>query len=279
MTRLDRALVERGLCPSRTAAVRAIEEGRVRVSGRQALRPAKNVDDADEITIERVERYVSRAARKLIHLLNEQPDLRVEDRTCLDVGASTGGFTQVLLERGAKRVVALDVGHGQLHPLVRSDSRVIPIEGENARYLTRERLRDRIAESGRWHGADPDEIDLVVADLSFISITQVLPSVRGAVSEGSSFVTLIKPQFEVGRLGVKEGIVRDPVLAADALERVVWSAWDAGLGLEHITESPILGTHGNREFIARFEAAATGSHRHPEAWIETVRALAGVSKY
>lgn len=271
--RLDVALVRRGLSPSRTAAARAIDAGLVRVDGEQAIRAALKVGESQSIELERVDRHVSRAARKLIAALDAAPDLDLGGRLCLDVGASTGGFTQVLLERGAARVIALDVGHAQLHPLIRSDPRVAPVEGENARFLTPARLEARVAETGRWAPIRAQDVSLVVADLSFISLGHVVPAVRGAVSPDADWILLVKPQFEVGRQGVREGIVADRRLAADAVERVLWMAWDEGLELRSLLPSPILGTHGNREYLARFASAERSPGRDPGQWSDEVRAL------
>lgn len=275
--RLDVALVSRGLARSRTAAARAIEAGLVRIDGDPVVRAAVKVGPEQELSVDAIDRHVSRAALKLIAMLDHEEargePVRLAGRSALDVGASTGGFTQVLLERGAERVVALDVGHGQLHPLVRSDVRVVPVEGENARYLTAEGLARRIAETRRWPDADPRAIDLVVADLSFISLTQVIPAVRASVAAEAEWIVLVKPQFEVGRQGVRAGIVADRRLAADAVERVIWSAWDEGLGLEALIASPIAGTHGNREYVARLAPAEGIPGRHPQEWADRIRGL------
>jgi 23S rRNA (cytidine1920-2'-O)/16S rRNA (cytidine1409-2'-O)-methyltransferase len=182
-------------------------------------------------------------------------------RLALDVGASTGGFTQVLLERGATRVVALDVGHGQLAPPVLGDERVTLVEGENARDLTRERLHTITG------GAVPD---LVVADLSFIPLPLVLPALVGSVGLDADFVLLIKPQFEVGRSGVREGIVRDPGLRADAVSGVLWAAWDLGLGTAGVLPSPIIGGSGNHEYLAHLSA---GAGSNPTEWMQQVAAI------
>ncbi len=184
-------------------------------------------------------------------------------RLCLDVGASTGGFTQVLLERGASRVIALDVGHGQLAASVRSDDRVSVVEGCNARYLTAETLRQEsgVAESPT----------LVVGDLSFIGLPVVLPALVATVGLGADFVLLIKPQFEVGRTGIREGIVREPGLREDAINGVLWAAWDLGLPTAGVLPSPIAGNAGNREYLV-WLSAAVGSN--PTEWRGEVSALA-----
>jgi 23S rRNA (cytidine1920-2'-O)/16S rRNA (cytidine1409-2'-O)-methyltransferase len=162
----------------------------------------------------------------------------------------------VLLERGAREVLALDVGHGQLHPSIRSDPRVRVIEGANARYLTAPSLADL--------SGTAEVPDLVVADLSFISLTTVLPALVDTVGTSVDMILLVKPQFEVGRTGIREGVVRDPKLRRDAVERVLWSAWDLGLSTAGLLPSPIAGSSGNREYLVWFsEAAGT----NPTEWL------------
>lgn len=177
--------------------------------------------DDQDVAVAALDHYVSRGAHKLLAALESFRSVRVEGAHALDVGASTGGFSQVLLEKGAASVVALDVGHSQLAPRLRSDERVRVVEGFNARDMTRERL----AEAARSDIAP----DLVVSDVSFISLTMVLPAVASSVSPDADFIVLVKPQFEVGRTGIREGIVRDPALRREALSDVLWSAWDVGL--------------------------------------------------
>jgi 23S rRNA (cytidine1920-2'-O)/16S rRNA (cytidine1409-2'-O)-methyltransferase len=190
--------------------------------------------------------------------------VEVAGRLALDIGASTGGFTQVLRERGADPVIALDVGHGQLAASVALDPGVIAIEGFNARDLSPESLR---AASG------VDEFPSVVTgDLSFISLSHVLAPIRTILAPGADVVLLIKPQFEVGRTAVKGGLVTDAAARADAVSGVLWSAWDAGLGTLGVISSPLVGTHGNAEFVAHF-AAGRGSN--PTEWLGTVSRLAG----
>lgn len=230
------------------------------VDGRPATKAAQRVSDAHVIAVAASDGYVSRAALKLLAALDAFP-IDVAGRTALDVGASTGGFTQVLLERGAKSVVALDVGHEQLAPAIRAAQNVVVIEGANARFLT----RDVFAEAGV--GEIPT---VVVADLSFISLGLVLPALVGTVGVDADFVVLVKPQFEVGRGGVREGIVRDPALREDAVNGVLWSAWDVGLPTAGVISSPIVGGSGNREYLAWFSTEA-GSN--PTEWTEQVSAL------
>ncbi|PPF50117.1 TlyA family rRNA (cytidine-2'-O)-methyltransferase [Rathayibacter sp. AY1E9] len=261
-SRLDSALAERGIARSRTHAARMIADGLVTVDGVPALKPSIRVRDDQDVAVAGLDHYVSRAAHKLLAALDTFATVRVAGRNALDVGASTGGFSQVLLERGAASVIALDVGHAQLAPRIRSDDRVHVVEGFNARDLTAARL----AEAARTEIVP----DLVVSDVSFISLRMVLPPVAASVDPLADFVVLVKPQFEVGRLGVREGIVRDPELRREALSDVLWSAWDLGLGVVGLAESPLPGGAGNREYLAHL-------HRDrgtiPTEWRDAVTAL------
>lgn len=259
--RLDAALAQRGLARSRTHAARLISDGLVTVDGMAVVKASARVDDAQQIVVAGLDHYVSRAAHKLLGALDAFP-VEVEGRLALDVGASTGGFTQVLLERGAARVIALDVGHGQLSAGIRSDERVAVVEGFNARYMTRDALAEASGEAG--------SPTLVVGDLSFISLTQVLPALVETVGPNADFVLLIKPQFEVGRTGIREGIVRDRGLRLEAASTVLWAAWDLGLPTAGIRDSPIAGNSGNHEYLVWFSAAA-GSN--PTDWRALVDAL------
>jgi len=252
--RLDALLAVRGLAKSRTAAAKLIQAGRVTVAGTPVVKPSAAFAPSAAIEVDTVDEWVSRAARKLVGALDTF-GVDPTDRVVLDVGASTGGFTQVLLHRGARRVVALDVGHGQLDPAVALDPRVVVVEGVNARNLT----------AADYAALDPAaaETSLVVGDLSFISLRLVLPALVEAVP-ADDFVLLVKPQFEVGRTGVREGIVRDPALRNDALMNVLWAAWDLGLGTTGLAASPIVGTHGNHEYLARFQRDVGAN---PTEWI------------
>lgn len=260
--RLDLALVERGLVRSRTAARAAIEAGRVSVDGRAIVKPAHPVAPTAAIAVDGDDRYVSRAALKLVAALDASA-IDVRGMLALDLGASTGGFTQVLLERGARRVIALDVGHGQLAPELRSDPRVVVVEGENARALTAERL---VAVSG---AAELPEI--VVGDLSFISLTLVLPAIVATVGTAVPVVLLIKPQFEAGRQGIREGIVRNAGVREDAIMAVLWAAGDVGLHASELLSSPIVGTGGNHEYLVVFRP---GVGVHPTEWRQRAAELA-----
>lgn len=259
--RLDALLAARGLAKSRTAAAKLIQAGRVTVGGTAVVKPSAPVAPDAPINVDSSDEWVSRAALKLVGALDAF-DVDPAGLVALDVGASTGGFTQVLLHRGARRVVALDVGHGQLDPLLALDPRVVVVEGVNARNLTAE---DYAAIDG-----SAAETALVVGDLSFISLRLVLPALAEAVP-ADDFVLLVKPQFEVGRGGVREGIVRDPGLRADALTNVLWAAWDLGLGTSGLAPSPIVGTHGNHEYLVRFQR---GVGTNPTEWIDRANALA-----
>jgi len=259
--RLDAALVRRGLARSRALAVAAIAEGRVRIDGAPATKPASRVAPDAVLTVEGDERWVSRSAGKLDAAL-EAFAVDPAGRLVLDVGASTGGFTQVLLERGAREVIALDVGHGQLVPGLRADPRVRVVEGVNARELDPGLLAS-------VSGTD-ERPDLVVADLSFIPLGLVLPALAATASEGADLVLLVKPQFEVGRTGVREGIVRDRHARHDALGGVLWAAWDLGLGTAGVISSPVVGTAGNQEYLVWLSAGVGGN---PTEWGGAIDAL------
>jgi 23S rRNA (cytidine1920-2'-O)/16S rRNA (cytidine1409-2'-O)-methyltransferase len=245
--RLDVALAELGLARSRSHAASVIAEGLVTVDGRPVVRPSAKVAEGQDIRVAGADHYVSRGAHKLIAALDAF-GLDPTGRIALDAGASTGGFSQVLLERGAARVIAVDVGHGQLSPALAAEERLRSFEGVNVRALTPDGLAALTGDTVRP--------DLVVADLSFISLTQVLPALVATAAVGADFVLLIKPQFEVGRQGIREGVVRDAGLRADAVSDVLWAAHDAGLGTAGLIASPIAGGHGNREFLAWFRRGA-----------------------
>ncbi len=234
--RLDLVLVKRRLCPTRARAADAVRRGEVVVDGRVETRPAAPVGIDAAITVaDPASAWVSRAALKLIGALDGF-DLSPEGRECLDVGASTGGFTQVLLARGAARVTAIDVGHGQLAPQIAADPRVLAIEGLNARDLTAAHL--------------PAAPDFVVADVSFISLALALPPALDLAAPGAIGVFLVKPQFEVGREHVgKGGIVRNEAQAVAAVDRI--EALLAGHGWTAIGRAPaaIAGGDGNREWV------------------------------
>jgi len=263
MTRLDAALAARGLARSRSHGATLIADGLVSVDGRPVVKASTPVDDGAEINVAGADHYVGRAAHKLIAALDGF-DIPVQDRLALDMGASTGGFTQVLRERGARRVLAVDVGHGQLAASVAADPGVVLVEGYNVRHMTPENLAAATGED--------TAPDLVVGDLSFISLELVLPAVAGVAAPDADLVLLVKPQFEVGRTAVRGGLVTDPATRADAVARTVWSAWDNGLGMLGILASPILGTHGNTEYLVHL---APGRGSDPSEWSDRINALAG----
>ncbi|HZW41030.1 MAG TPA: TlyA family RNA methyltransferase [Agromyces sp.] len=261
--RLDAALAARGLARSRTHAASLIAAGLVTVDGRPAIKPSVRVGDDARVEVESSDHYVSRAAHKLIAALDAF-DVDPSNRVVLDAGASTGGFSQVLLERGARRVLAVDVGHGQLAPELLGAPGLVLVEGCNVRNLD-------AASLAALTGVD-ERPSLVTADLSFISLTTVLPALRATALDDAEFVLLVKPQFEVGRGGVREGVVRDPALRSDAIANVLWAAFDLGLGTAGVSSSPIVGSHGNFEYLVHL-SAVTGAN--PTEWMSRLDGLAG----
>ena len=232
--RLDVLLAERGLAASREAARRMIMAGEVRVEGEIRDKPGMRVPDDAALEVKQAARFVSRGGEKLAAALDAFP-LAVSGRVCADVGASTGGFTDCLLQAGAARVYAIDVGYGQLDYRLRADPRVIPLERTNARYL--ERL--------------PEPVSLIVADASFISLRLLLPVFKGWVRDAADVVVLIKPQFEAGKGQVgKGGVVRDPAIHAQVLDEVLAAAAAEGYGARGLIASPLKGPAGNVEFLA-----------------------------
>jgi 23S rRNA (cytidine1920-2'-O)/16S rRNA (cytidine1409-2'-O)-methyltransferase len=234
--RADIFLVENGYAASRAEAQAAIRAGKVRAGGEPVLKPSQPIEEGVEIVYAKVHPYVSRGALKLITAL-DRFELSPEGLVCLDIGASTGGFTEVLLERGAQRVYALDVGHGQLHPTIAADPRVIRLEGLNARDLA--------------PGHIGEELDVVVADVSFIGLRLVLPGPLKRVRAGGWLVALIKPQFEAGREWIgKGGLVKDEAARDASVKAIVsWLGSQAGWSVLGTAESPIAGGDGNREFL------------------------------
>lgn len=235
--RADVFLVERGFAASRAEAQAAIEAGHVRVDGKAVAKPAQLIADTAEIEYAPAHPYVSRGALKLIAALDAFR-LSPEGLVCLDIGASTGGFTEVLLERGAKKVYAIDVGHGQLRAKIASDPRVVSVERLNARELT----------DKHFVGLKPQAI---VADVSFISLKLALPPALDMAEPGSWLIALVKPQFEVGKEHVgKGGIVRDGYWQAHAVMEIAqWLVHSRQWGLIGHMESPIEGGDGNREYL------------------------------
>ncbi len=238
LRRLDAELVRRKLARSRDVARELIENGSVLVDGVASLKPARQVSMSVPIVVEVDQRadWVSRGSGKLLGALDVFDQIDVGGRVCLDAGASTGGFTAVLLERGARLVYAVDVGYGQLAWRLQQDQRVVVRDRFNVRNL---------------QPADLAEVpDLVVADLSFISLKTVLPALRRSVAGSADFVLMVKPQFEVGKSALgKNGVVKDPDLRAQAVLGVAATAQELGLGCAGIAASPLPGPSGNVEIL------------------------------
>lgn len=237
--RLDQALEAWGLLPSRARARDAVLRGTVTVNGVTAQKPHQMVGRDDVVALDDpAAKYVSRAALKLIAGL-DAGGISVEGKVCLDLGASTGGFTQVLMERGARRIYAVDVGHGQLSDRLKGSDRVVSLEGVNGRDLHREMI--------------PEPVELLVSDLSFVSVTKVIEAPLGLCGPGAEAVILIKPQFEVGRDKVgRGGIVTDKAAVEGAVADVVGFMAARGWVLRVKVPSPISGGDGNRETVAVF---------------------------
>ncbi|MEY2679553.1 MAG: hypothetical protein RLZZ160_631 [Actinomycetota bacterium] len=236
-TRLDAELVRRGLARSREHAVDLIESRSILVRGIPASKPATQVDAETSITLAGARSdYVSRGGHKLAGALDAFPEILVDGKVALDAGASTGGFTDVLLKRGASKVIAVDVGYGQLAWELRQDSRVEIHDRTNVRNLSREIIQD--------------SVDIVVADLSFISLALVIPALAAVSKPDADFLIMVKPQFEVGRdkLGAG-GVVRDPQLRKNAVLEVAKSAHEMGLGTLGVVASPLPGPSGNVEYF------------------------------
>ncbi|OFW01587.1 MAG: hypothetical protein A3I61_06090 [Acidobacteria bacterium RIFCSPLOWO2_02_FULL_68_18] len=233
--RLDQILVERALAPSRERARALILAAQVRVDGHVVSKAGAQVERDATVALAAPDHpYVGRGGLKLAHALDTF-GIAVAGRDALDVGASTGGFTDALLQRGAARVVALDVGHGQLDWRLRNDPRVVVIEGVNARYLT---------------PADvPGPFDFVSVDVSFISLRQILPVIPPLLRPGADVVALVKPQFEAGRAEVRNGVIRDEAVRARVLDEIRAAAAAIGLTPVAVTPSPVTGQKGNVEFL------------------------------
>jgi len=216
--------------------------GGVAVDGEVVTKAAQPVDATSRIElVSEPLKYVSRGGLKLAHALQEF-DITVEGAVCLDVGASTGGFTDVLLQNGASRVYAVDVGYGQLAWTLRNDSRVAVMERTNIRGVS----------------SLPEPIDLAVIDTSFISLRKVLPPVHDLLTDGGQVVALVKPQFEAGRASVRKGVVRDPAIWREVLLGVVGYARESGFRVLHVTRSPIRGPAGNVEFLMQLVRSTSG---------------------
>ena len=272
MIRLDQALVERGLCESRERAKRAVLAGQVRVNGQPARKPSDSVKPDDTLALDAGEKYVSRGGHKLQHAL-QYFRLDVKGLVALDIGASTGGFTDCLLQHGAVRVFSVDVGRGQLAWKLRKDDRVVVMEKTNARFLKPEQFGKEAAFAG---------VDLITIDCSFISLRKILPAAAPLLKAGGKIVALIKPQFEAGRAEADKG--RGVITDAAIHDRVIRELRDfvitqagsvryrdgsleashgtlshgAGLCWRNVVESPLLGPAGNKEFLALMEKTVEG---------------------
>ncbi|MCX7624327.1 MAG: TlyA family RNA methyltransferase [Thermomicrobium sp.] len=241
--RADELLVRRGLASTRSQARALIMAGRVWVGQQRIEKAGELVPEDAELRLVQEPRYVSRGGEKLEHALRSF-GIDVSGWVCADFGASTGGFTDALLQHGARRVYAIDVGYGQLHLKLRNDPRVVVMERTNVRYLE----------------ALPEAIDLVTIDVSFISLRLVLPAAWRVLRPGGYVIALVKPQFEAGRHKVgKGGVVRDPAVHREVLERVIAAALDLGFAVLGLEPSPITGAEGNVEFLLLLRRDGTES--------------------
>ena len=236
MTRLDVLLLQRGLVGSRQRAKNLIANGQIQVNGIICTKPAKLTEETAELTMLGEDlRYVGRGGLKLEWIL-EQQNLSLEQATCMDIGASTGGFTDCMLQNGAVKVYSVDVGHGQLAWKLRNDERVVCMEKTNIRYVTPEDIDDKI--------------EFASIDVSFISLTKVLPAVKELLTDSGEIVCLIKPQFEAGREKVgKKGVVRELSTHIEVVEMIVGYARSIGFRTLHLSYSPIKGPEGNIEYL------------------------------
>ncbi len=258
MIRLDQALVARGLCESRERAQRAILAGRVRVNQRPADKPGLRVRTEDVLTLEAGEKYVSRGGHKLELALGSF-QLNVAGAVAIDLGASTGGFTDCLLQHGAAKVFAVDVGRGQLAWKLRQDPRVVVMEKTNARFLRPEDFQAAEAASGN-SGARFAGADLITIDCSFISLKKILPAAAPLLKAGGKIVALVKPQFEAGRREADKGrgVITDPAVHHRVLEELrEFVSTGAGLLWRNVVESSLLGPAGNKEFFVLMEKRQT----------------------
>jgi 23S rRNA (cytidine1920-2'-O)/16S rRNA (cytidine1409-2'-O)-methyltransferase len=244
LKRLDQALVERGLCESREKAKRAIMAGQVRVNGQRARKPSETIREPAELTLQTPEKFVSRGGYKLEHALVHF-GAEVRGKTAVDLGASTGGFTDCLLQHGAGKVYAVDVGQGQLAWKLRRDPRVIVMEKCNARQLTPARFPQPFVPA-----------DWIVIDCSFISLRKILPPAIALLAASGKIIALIKPQFEAGKAEADKGagVIRDPEVHRRVIQELsAFVSAQPGLHWGGLTESPLLGPAGNREFLVLIE--------------------------
>lgn len=232
--RLDQLLIDKRLFPSRQKAQWSIRSGNVLVNGSVIDKPGRLVPIDSGIIIKEKLKYVSRGGLKLERAIKEF-NIPVRDKTALDIGSSTGGFTDCLLQNGAAKVYAVDAGYGQLALQIRNDPRVVVMEKTNARYLTRDDF--------------PIQPDLATIDVSFISLDKILPAVSKLLSPGGEAIALIKPQFEAGPKHAKKGVVKDPAIHTRVIERIKKTVEENNLDPQGIIPSPILGPKGNREFL------------------------------
>ncbi len=250
--RADQQILALGLAPTRSAAQRLVDQGAVEWQGPKGWTPVRKAGEslppgtAFRVLDDAETRWVSRAGLKLEGALSQSPDLSVTGLTCLDVGQSTGGFTDVLLSRGAARIIGVDVGHGQVHPKLRTHDQVVVLEGLNARHLTPADLGEHLPEGG---------FPLIVGDLSFISLTLVLPALRALLAPGGQCLMLVKPQFELqpAQIG-KGGLVKDAASYADVEQRIRQACAELDLSVLAYFDSAIAGGDGNREFFVRAQA-------------------------
>ncbi|KAF2955058.1 TlyA family RNA methyltransferase [Marinitoga sp. 38H-ov] len=231
--RLDIFLVKNNFADSREKAQKLIKENKVKVNGRVVNKPSKKIYESDSIEILEQEKYVSRAAYKLLKAL-EYFNIDVHNKICVDIGSSTGGFTQVLLEYGAKRVYSIDSGTNQLHNSLRNDTRIILMENTNARYLNKENF---------------ENIDFFTCDVSFISVTKLIDSIYNIVSKNAQGIVLIKPQFELEPSKLVKGVVKNEIYRYEAVEKVKNAFIEKGFVVLGIIESPVRGKEGNIEYL------------------------------
>jgi 23S rRNA (cytidine1920-2'-O)/16S rRNA (cytidine1409-2'-O)-methyltransferase len=243
MLRLDQALVDRGLCESRERAKRAILAGQVRVNDQVARKPSDSVNEDDRLALDAPEKFVSRGGFKLEHAL-EHFKIDVAGKTALDLGASTGGFTDCLLQRGAAKVYAVDVGQGQLAWKLRRDKRVVVMEKTNARELTPAKMPPPFV-----------PVDIAVIDCSFISLRKIIPVAVALLKASANIVALIKPQFEAGKKEADKGagVIRDAEIHERVLRELQEFVEARELKWRGVTESPLVGPAGNKEFLALIE--------------------------
>lgn len=244
MTRVDQALVDRGICESREKAKRAVMAGQALINGQPARKASDSVADTDQLALVTPEKFVSRGGHKLEHAL-QHFQLKATGLTAIDLGASTGGFTDCLLQAGVAKIYAVDVGHGQLAWKLRGDQRVIVMEKTNARHLAPAQMPQPFS-----------LVDLVVIDCSFISLRKILPPAVALLRATGKIIALIKPQFEAGKAEVDKGagVITDPAVHERVIRELAeFVSHAGGLQWQGVTESPLLGPAGNKEFLVLIE--------------------------